>query len=94
MATSRRSFMDCRRQCDPGFKISNAVGLCPRPNARDQDVDKLFGGPLTIGSQACVRDTGKRAQQVERIKVQANVAARDRVIDQPRNCLLHLRRRR
>ena len=54
----------------------------------------MFGGPLTIGSQAYVRDAGKGAQQVERIKVQANVAARDRVIDQPRNCLLHLRRRR
>ena len=42
----------------------------------------MFGGPLTIGSQAYVRNSGKRAQQVEWIKVQPNVAARDRAIDQ------------
>ena len=48
---------------------------------------------LAIGSQAYVRNTGERAQQVERIKVQTNVAARDRAIDQLRNCLLHLCRR-
>ena len=28
----------------------------------------MFGGPLTIGSQAYVRNTGERTQQVERIK--------------------------
>ena len=54
----------------------------------------MFGGPLTIGSQAYVRNTGDRPQQVERIKVQTNIAARDRAIDELRNCLLHLRRRR
>jgi hypothetical protein len=65
-----------------------------RPHARNQDVDETFGGPLTIGSQAYVRNPGKRAQQVERIKVQTNVAARDRTFDQFRNCLFHLCRRR
>ncbi len=30
-----------------------------------------FGGPLTIGSRAYVRNTGERAQQVERIKATA-----------------------
>jgi hypothetical protein len=66
------------------------------PDARDQDVDQIFlaGGPLTIGSQAYVRNTGERTQQVERIKVQTNIAARDRAIDELRNCLLHLRCRR
>ena len=54
----------------------------------------MFGGPLTIGSQAYVRNTGERAQQVERIKVQTNVAARDRAIDKLRHCLFHLCRRR
>jgi hypothetical protein len=28
----------------------------------------MFGDPLTIGSQAYVRNAGERAQQVERIK--------------------------
>lgn len=43
--------------------------LTPGPNARDQDVNQTFGGPLTIGSRPYVRNTGERAQQVERIKV-------------------------
>jgi hypothetical protein len=60
------------------------------PNACDQDVDHMFGGPLTIGSQAYVRNPGKRAQQVEWGKVQTNVAARDRAIDKLRHCLFHL----
>jgi hypothetical protein len=70
---------------------STTAGLCPGPDARDQDVDQIFGGPLTIGSQAYVRNTGERTQQVERIKVQTNIAARDCAIDELRNCLLHLR---
>jgi hypothetical protein len=68
--------------------------LPPHPNARDQDVDHTFGGPLTIGPQAYVRNTGERAQQVERVEIQTDVAARDRTINQLRNCLLHLRRGR
>jgi hypothetical protein len=47
---------------------STTAGLCLGPDARDQDVDQMFGGPLTIGSQAYVRNTGERTQQVERIK--------------------------
>jgi hypothetical protein len=61
--------------------------LTSYPDARNQDVDETFGGPLAIASQANVRNPGKRAHQVERIKVQTNVAARDRAIDQLRNCL-------
>jgi hypothetical protein len=57
---------------------STTAGLCLGPDARDQDVDQISGGPLTIGSQAYVRNTGERTQQVERIKVQTNIAARDR----------------
>jgi hypothetical protein len=77
------------------LNTSRALGpLTPRPNARDQDVDQTFGGPLTVGSQAYVRNPGKRAQWIERVKVQTNVAARDRAIDQLRHCLLHLCRQR
>ena len=54
------------------------ANLTPHPDARNQDVDETFGGPLTIVSQAYVRNPGKREQQVERVKVQTNVAARDR----------------
>jgi hypothetical protein len=64
-------------RCDIGSRL--------RPDTRDQDVDQTFRSPLTIGSQACVRYTGERAQQVERFKVKTNVTARDRTIDQLRN---------
>jgi len=69
---------DCQRECYRDLKISTTDGLRSGPNACDQDVDQIFGSPLAIGSQAYVRDTGERAQQVERIKIQMNVAARDR----------------
>jgi hypothetical protein len=45
-------------------KISTTDGLCLGAHARNQDVDQAFGGPLTIGAQAYVRN--KRAQQVVR----------------------------
>jgi hypothetical protein len=69
------------------------VRLTPGSNARDQKLDATFGGPLTIAPRPYVRNTGKRTQQVERIKVKTNVGPCDRAIDQPRNCLCHLRRR-
>ena len=54
----------------------------------------MFGGPLTIGSQAYVRNPGERTQQIRRIKVQTNIAARDRTFDQLCNCMFHLCRGR
>src|SRR5580658_5996048 len=76
------------------YETSSTAGLSTRADARDQDVDHALGGPLTIRSQADVRNTGERTQQVERIKLQPDVAAQDRAVDQLRNCLLHLCRRR
>jgi hypothetical protein len=35
--------------------------LTPHPDARNQNVDHALGGPLTIGSQAYVRNTGVMA---------------------------------
>jgi len=54
----------------------------------------MFGGPLATSSQAYVRYAGERTQQIRRIKVQSNVAARDRTFDQLRNCTFHPCRRR
>ena len=89
MSTSRN-----RKGARGQHQTEGTEGLRPGPDARNQDVDETFGGPLTIGSQSYVRNPGQRAQQVERVKVQTNVAARDRTIDKLRHCLFHLCRRR
>src|ERR1700684_2818683 len=36
--------------------IRGTEGIRPGPDARNQDVDETFGGPLTIRSQAYVRN--------------------------------------
>jgi hypothetical protein len=54
----------------------------------------MFGSPLTIGSPSLCSQPRQARAAVERVKVQTNVAARDRVIDKLRHGLFHLCRRR